>query len=68
MFGPGVDVQDQTLAAFEREIRVNTTGTFLMNKHAVRQFIKQNEDKVPVPEGGWSIVCVPCLYRSKPMS
>ena len=58
MFGPGVDINDQTLAAFERELKVNTTGTFLMNKWAVRQFQKQNKAGVPVPEGGWSIVYV----------
>lgn len=56
MFGPGVDINDQSLAAFEREIKVNTTGTFLMNKWAVRQFQQQNKHGVPVPEGGWSIV------------
>lgn len=47
-----------TLASFEREIKVNTTGTFLMNRAAVKQFIAQNERGVAPPQGGWSIVYV----------
>jgi NAD(P)-dependent dehydrogenase (short-subunit alcohol dehydrogenase family) len=56
MFGQGKEIQDMSLAAFEREFKVNTVGTFLLNRAAVKHFIAQNERGVAAPQGGWSIV------------
>lgn len=56
IFGAGKEISQQSLSAFELELKVNTTGTFLLNKHCVRVLQKQNADGVPVPTGGYSIV------------
>lgn len=56
IFSEGKEIQDTALATFERELKVNTTGTFLMNRAAVRQFLEQNKKGVSPPHGGWSIV------------
>lgn len=56
IFSEGKEIQDMTLASFERELKVNTTGTFLMNRAAVKQFVAQNQKGVAPPQGGWSIV------------
>ena len=56
MFGPGREVQDTMLDAFEREMKVNGVGTFLMNKHLVKRFRLQAENGRATPAGGYSIV------------
>lgn len=56
IFSEGKEIQDMTLASFEKELKVNTTGTFLLNRGAVKQFVAQNQKGVAPPQGGWSIV------------
>lgn len=58
MFGQGKEVTQTSLQAFELELKVNTMGTFLLNKHFVSLFQKQAADGIAVPVGGWSIVNV----------
>lgn len=64
IFSEGKEIQEMTLASFERELKVKTTGTFLMNRAAVKQFVAQNQKSVAPPQGGWSIVYVVCLTLS----
>jgi len=56
IFTGGDEIHEQSLAVFEREIKVNTVGTYIVNKAMVKVFVDQNKAGVPLPEGGYSIV------------
>lgn len=56
IFTGGQEIHEQSLAVFERELKVNTVGTYIANRAMVKAFIDQVAAGVEVPEGGWSIV------------
>lgn len=65
MFGPGAEVQDTSVSAFEKEMKVNVIGTFLMNKYVVKHFQQQRLEGAEEPAGGWAIVLVFAAFAKR---